>query len=110
MTESKHTPTPWHIEIVECRDLSNKKSDTVAIVCADGGRIALLGGNKKNKAAFIVRAANCHEELVACLKDVLQEFSDVWESEFGSMPQAEDTKKILGRAQAVIAKAEGKTK
>jgi len=38
------------------------------------GRLWLNGDDAKEKAAFIVRAVNCHEELVAALEDFLADW------------------------------------
>ena len=50
MTE--HTPTPWHTDQVELFDTFNQVLGLIRTTA---------------NAAFIVRAVNCHEELVAAL-------------------------------------------
>lgn len=52
-TKVKHTPTPWTIKGYE-------------IVNKDGW-IASVNQDKPEDAAYIVRAVNCHEELIRLL-------------------------------------------
>lgn len=64
---SKHTPTPWH--------LGGTKN--MIVFAEDGWAIAnaVVHHNKSGfekmeaNAAFIVKAVNCHEELICALED-----------------------------------------
>jgi hypothetical protein len=58
----EHTPTPW-----ELRGAATLRG-------ADGDYIATLenNGRRSANAAFIVRAANCHAELVRALDDLVE--------------------------------------
>lgn len=62
-TEVKHTPTPWHSSV-------NMEVDIYAcgfrIACMKGGEIV----RDKANAAYIVRAVNCHEELLELAKSL----------------------------------------
>jgi hypothetical protein len=74
--EIKHTPTPWYVSL----------EDGMPILGANGARICdtdvcdaeselealVLETQQSIDAAFIVRACNAHEELLAAAKDALQ--------------------------------------
>lgn len=72
-----HTSTPWRVDSFEGRDLQNKRTSTHCIRTADESeKIALLGENKIANAQFIVKAVNCHDELVETLKKIIFECED----------------------------------
>lgn len=60
---TQHTPTPWRMS-------SMRNGETIQIVQAYApvARIALVSPRKPENAAFIVRACNAHDELVAALR------------------------------------------
>ncbi len=60
----QHTPTPW--SIIEGRQLTNIKGP-------NGQQVGQLDMRENGKvdAAFIVKAVNCHEELVAFINACL---------------------------------------
>lgn len=100
----KHTPTPWHVE----------RDDNV--VSCDGTLIAAAYGvypkeydrtSAASDAEFIVRAVNCHEELLWALKTVLDSMGALSNpTELGGWAISErDQSKIM----AAIARAEGRT-
>lgn len=74
MTTQPHTPTPWHTgkTLVSYKD--PMFSHTAIVNKADTLRIANVAGvgdaDSKANAAFIVKAVNCHEELVEALQRV----------------------------------------
>lgn len=64
---TQHTPTPWHVA----------KDDPAAIFNSMGGYVTRIDGNAvqtraaiEGNAAFIVRACNAHDELVAALAQI----------------------------------------
>jgi hypothetical protein len=94
-----HTPTPWKVE-TEDKGLG-WWNDTVFVV-GEGFRLSIGTKTDKTleKAAFIVRAVNSHEELVSFVKYVRQFYQD----NFGAMPVAFQT--VDNEAETVLAKAE----
>jgi hypothetical protein len=68
--ETKHTPTPWKVN--DCRD--SGWMDNAIYIAKDSGenlaRVYKDYGNVEANAAFIVRAVNAHDELVAKLSAV----------------------------------------
>jgi len=67
MTE--HTPTPWEVERCQSGDMEMQgvRGANGRIVIAD----LLRDGQDDIDYAFIVRAVNCHEELVKALERVM---------------------------------------
>ena len=70
---SKHTPGPWHVGEVEEIDPEDSQENGINIMSAEGYYIAgVIGGFsdgvQEANAAFIVRACNAHDELVAALR------------------------------------------
>jgi len=74
METEKHTPTPWHVStnpggpgdqpaFPSVRDASGAKHgyDIVAMPCGNSETVTA-------NAAFIVRACNAHDDLLACCK------------------------------------------
>lgn len=89
MTEL-HTPTPWH------------HTGKATLRGADGDYIATLenNGRRAGNAAFIVRAVNAHDELVAALKEAIGELNDYAEDRGGEIYNNP-------RFNAILLKAEG---
>lgn len=90
--KTPHTPTPWKV---------NRPSSRVAhsIVSNDGKSTVCYGDIYIDDAAFIVRAANCHDELLAALEEVVH----------GAIPHKRDfliTPYALNLVKAAIKKAE----
>lgn len=85
----KHTPTPWKVMADPDNAGKHPFHDRRWIVSGNpeiefghdprphnwsirnGSLICEMRDSAENNAAFIVRAANCHEELLAALKDIL---------------------------------------
>jgi hypothetical protein len=71
MSETKHTETPWYV--------GNYKDGRYPIIPDCRNPIPILNTafnglpqeTDRANAAFIVRAVNCHEELVAALSDLM---------------------------------------
>ena len=73
MSETKHSALPWRVETDRTEE---------SVVASDGVIVAECGVSSqapahalaiyKANAAFIVKAANCHDELVAALQGVLR--------------------------------------
>ncbi len=78
---TKHTPTPWFIERI------NKQAPSIVhIVSRKGGTIsdevasvycADAGSEQEANAKFIVKAVNCHDELLAALKEYQRLYEEV---------------------------------
>lgn len=77
MSNTKHTPTPWHMSVEE-----KSRRDDVYIVGnptgALGGARQLAymvdtwtGASTEANAAFIVRAVNSHDQLVDVVKEMM---------------------------------------
>jgi len=62
MSNTKHPPTPWHITV--------ERNSTVFIDSADDRVAFVFPGFEHDNAAFIVRACNLHEQLVAALRKI----------------------------------------
>jgi len=71
--KTEHTPTPWEIGISHTEEIAirHPEGDCIATVCD------LLEGEAQANASFIVRACNSHDELVACLEDILDADGDL---------------------------------
>lgn len=103
-----HTPTPWFV-VPPDRDNPSR-----AMVCGEGVDIynAPLTDETEANAEFIVRACNCHDELVECLRwfvdyytqagigDCLEENDDVDCGEFDG-----DERFNVRHGRAILAKA-----
>ena len=72
------------------------------------GKFCQRSGFKKDEAEFICKAVNCHDELLEALKD-LEHASSCVASEDNSANnnQAEDLRRALVQARAMLARAEG---
>ena len=87
---TQHTPTPWEVR-------QDKEGQFAYIVPADktiGGAIACL--IHPDDAAFIVRAANAHKELVRALRGIIL-------ADTGSIQERHDARVV---ARAALAAAE----
>ena len=84
MSEAKHTPLPWTIE----RDEQGRPASI-----GHGHKLiaGLSGPCPEANAEFIVRACNCHDELLGALERYVSKFGDCGE--------------VYTKARAVIAKA-----
>ena len=99
MSEKRHTPLPWGIDL-EINE--SGRSDAVGLVggadgwtVADGWLNVATEEEGHANAEFIVRACNSHYELLEVVRKVAEHFAD--------------TDAPLGAAaRAAIAKAEGK--
>ena len=79
--KSQHAPTPWEI----VRQSGDDKDDFLAIFAKAVNKqpvtVLFMGGsdahsafkNYKANAAFIVKAVNCHEELIAALEAAIEQ-------------------------------------
>ena len=61
---TQHTPPPWETDF--------KVDSKGAIMIYSEGKIpvAIIHADKPENLAFIVKAVNCHEELVRALKEI----------------------------------------
>jgi len=94
-----HTPTPWHLGEQTPWYIYTPGIPThrIAETCTtpDG---SLLAKEAKANAAFIVRAVNAHEALLAIAKELLED----------RLSLNADNPDLTTRAEQAIAKAEGK--
>jgi len=99
---TQHTPTPWHVA----------KDDPTAIFNSMGGYITRIDGNAvqtraaiEGNTAFIVRACNAHDELVAALQAIADshQTADTY-TERDGWEKAHD--KFVAFARAALAKVQ----
>jgi len=99
---TKHTPTPWKTEqgyhgcyrIV--RIGADKNEGDITDTCMDDVYIS------EPDAAFIVRACNCHDELVDALESALRNVISLGTSGVGGMddwPQVKHYRAVLAKAK-----------
>lgn len=88
MTHPKHSPLPWHDGDIDGDMIFEKGGGYVASVL------------REMDARFILRAVNCHEDLLAGLKDLVEEAREDFDNH-GLVESFEN-------ARAAIAKAEGR--
>jgi hypothetical protein len=111
MTETKqatHTPTPWETEIsvsnyglLGIRKANGSKLGICSVIGADGAhnpRYGISADEAKANAAFIVRAVNSHDDLLAACKELLR-LSEISDEEWAPQIKANNS------ARAAIAKA-----
>ncbi len=76
MSEAKHTPTPWRVGAII-------QEGAIRIEAEDGPYVAAVRFSQNRKlgktlalgnAQFIVRAVNCHDELVAAVERLMAKF------------------------------------
>lgn len=95
--EQTHTPTPWRY----CKTNGSPTSGQHMIAGSKPGYLAEIrdcgSGDVSANAAFIVRACNAHDELVAALRDIAR-------TDRTTKTSAADLADI---ARAALAKAEG---
>lgn len=101
----KHTPLPWSVVLTDHPD----NGDDCWGIDAESGSVGFCEGpNDEANAAFIVRAVNCHDDLVAALNQVKAAFSknDMTEAKRAPWIPGGDARRILTIVDAAIAKAE----
>ena len=88
-----HTPTPWHLT-----DAYTDKPFEPLIASARGDGISsdIIAGASPDNAAFIVRACNAHDDLVAALEEIVSLAE--WERK--------DHEAIASTARAALAKVQ----
>lgn len=84
MSKADHTPTPWmiledgfHEEQLEITSADRAQNDMSEIAVVDVGFGGEFQAEQHANAAFIVRAVNAHDALVAALKDALRRSRDM---------------------------------
>jgi hypothetical protein len=83
MAETPHTPGPWATD-PECGDRGVLGPDGLLVadcMCFDPSLARSAEINRAN-AAFIVRARNAHEALVAALEELVDRTKNIGESKF----------------------------
>ena len=97
-TSPAHTPTPWHLLQTSMQCVIKARHPEIEGSLINIAATPGLNGNLIADAAFIVRACNSHEELLATLKNVLGLHGK------GSREPLGDT--TIDRIERVIAKVE----
>lgn len=107
---SKHTALPWKVVVEDIGDetfiyapVGIKGVDGFDVVSYEGGFIPDSEWNLdviKANAALIVRACNCHDELVEACKMLIHFVPDEWPMPLGWI-------QVVAQAQQAITKAEG---
>jgi len=94
-THTQHTPGPWTAKIDRAwNSVIGPDKRVVATLLVQSIRPS---EERRANAHFIVQAANCHDELVAALKDIIEECLN---------PKLPYGIRIVEIARAAIAKAE----
>lgn len=99
MSETKHTPTPYMVRRrFDKRQSLEIRTEKIIPGAVIGALIAKTSEiNPDEDAAYIVRAVNSHDELVAALKEARQFIEDLgWNG------------MTVDKINAALAKAEGK--
>lgn len=93
MTTNAHTPTPWSAEFSGGRGawIKGANSEWSALACGD------TDDSANHNAAFIVRAVNAHEELVAALKQIASQGGNLSDAAIQSVGGVND-----GRQRAIM--------
>ena len=99
-----HTPLPWSVHAIFPDSVLAEETN----VCQCWN----ISGQGEANAAFIVRAVNCHEELLATLKAVRQRLHFVGHPSEPIvdgllMPRVGDWRKEIALIEAAITKAKG---
>lgn len=106
MSEARHTPTPYRLWRPKTGDMRGMEvPQDMALVGANDIAVGVLYGDLDEvrlAQSYIVRAVNCHDELLAALKDILP----MAEAYLKSAPSHPDHSK-LETARAAISKASG---
>lgn len=98
---TQHSPTPWTLDgehifddilaHVATVDFSDDDEPTIT------GRGTLPAGTGRNNADFIVRAVNCHDDLLAACRAAFDELASL-----------NDNQDLIDQLDSAITKAEGK--
>lgn len=121
MEKVTHTPTPWKIGainndprrgVVGETAIINSSAYCVAVAIPRGQHGDLAPEITRANAEFIVRAVNCHEELVQALTHIAS-LSAGWDADGSLGPKPPLSWESVARlsmdlARAALAKAEGK--
>lgn len=109
----KHTPGPWRVAAPPdkvCTDYGDDSDFTknglakTVVVCEH--RSWMAEGEEFANAAFIVKAVNCHNELLEALREMVEAY-DGFPTDM-SRDERECCRIAFGKAEAAIAKAEGR--
>lgn len=95
---AEHTPTPWGADKFGSVRAEAGQGDVIAMVCTPCGVDEERWERGQVNAAFIVRACNAHDELVATLEDVQRLLA--------AQPHGQVTR-VYARVKAALAKAKG---
>lgn len=74
MKKTNHTPTPWSYQSDDSQLIRNSKGDVICEVELPMNRergYDTCNAEQEANAEFIVKAVNCHDELVEALKMLL---------------------------------------
>lgn len=108
MKTTPHTPTPWKVQ--KARSLY-ATTPSWTVETEDGKNTPVSAILKETDAAFIVRAVNCHEELLKalqnCVLDLEREYITPDSDGYTLAPDSVYWEKMKLYKQA-IAKTEGK--
>lgn len=108
---TQHTPTPWKVCDIAVNDQWHVGSTIGAADPADGRRVcdvSRIPANYQANAAFIVRACNAHDALVAALKEsqaALVAWKHSYEAQSGTLAYIDAQWKANNEA---LAQAEGR--
>lgn len=96
---TKHTPTPWKSQAIR----KAGREPVFAIGHQVTGQIATVINGQETDAAFIVRAVNAHDALVAALRDITDALAAQLATEGARLYGDPGTHNFVTRARAVLA-------
>jgi hypothetical protein len=108
----KHTPTPWHYRAGEILagtqevEIAEIKLPTKDVIGPGNDHREMWERQADDNAAFIVRAVNCHEEMLSALRIAQVTIHATWKSL--NLPKDGNVAKAFQDISQAIAKAEGK--
>ena len=116
MTTTKHTPTPWkyrtegkpHNSHYAFEITMEKKNHVIAVI----DRETPTNPEDEANAAFIVKAVNCHDDLVKSLEECLDELTTfLYDHAKANTPEAAQTEiesnPLVIQCRAILNKVKG---
>lgn len=102
---TQRTPTPWKI-FADGENIDIRPENNEITICTIQNEDYLPSAIEKRNAAFIVKAVNCHDELVQALEECLQNnVNDLLDTDM-TADEIEGCGHVI-KARKAIAKAKG---
>jgi len=108
MTTNAHTPTPWEVGDLDHNGQRIVRGEHIEICTCWHHCVGSIEREMEANAAFIVRAVNAHEELVAALRETRDQFEVEYRGDrISCVGHASDgLRKVVGILDAALAKLE----